>query len=400
MLEQALTALMTPMKDAPRDIAKIQQKVDKIMYKEFDDALQKIDHATGNITFAEPDKDYIGQSRKNDIKDIVDRINRLENELKRQIGQGGFVDDTALQVVEILKETYEEAYNEVQRFQQENGLSSSAAFKQVFNDDLALARETLNELIQEYAAFPNIGTQKGRLFEHLIRYAPKVLDQSADAAIGQLIGNITGDVSYNMEAFDSYYTAHNNINGVLTTTHASQGKIDVTIDWQGQELNISAKNVNLEKDWIRLVTGSSLLYLLQDEDSQFVNHFLNIFATHGRKGSNQASLAAYRKTIIEDVKLILFYKALTGDTYGRKAANLLVVNDNRLGHVKVYSIATLIDRVARQPIKGVQFNGKTFNTSTNLKNTWHKESAQARISALLADAHAKKVNVSISTKYL
>lgn len=138
------------------------------------------------------------------------------------------------------------------------------------------------------------------------------------------------------------------------------------------------------------------MYLLQDEDPQFVNHFLNIFATHGQKGSNKASLTAFRNRMLEEVKLILFYKALTGDTYGRKAANVFILNDNRTGRVKVYSIPDLIDKVAQKPIKGIQLNGKTFTASTSLKNNWHRDSAQARIGTLLAEAHSKKVKVSIN----
>jgi hypothetical protein len=71
------------------------------------------------------------------------------------------------------------------------------------------------------------------------------------------------------------------------------------LNWDGKDLGISAKNVNLDKGWARLVTDSSLLYLLQDEDPQFVNHFLNIFATHGHKGSDRATLTMFRNRIIE-----------------------------------------------------------------------------------------------------
>lgn len=397
-LEDALNALMVPMKDAPANIAKIQQKVDKWMYKEFDDALQKIDHETGNVVFKNPEQDHIGVMKKDDMEDIVNRVNRLETELLRQAKEKYIPKDILITVKE-LKEVYEEAYEKMLSMQQEMGISSGAAFTKVFTKNLKFFREALNEMIIEYAGYPDIWNQKGRLFEKLITYAPKVLDDSADAAIGKIIGDVTGTVGFDIGAFDQYYASHENINGVLMTTHASMGKIDVTMEWQGKQLNISAKNVNLDNYWVRMLSGSSLLYMLQDEDTQFVNHFLNIFATHGKKGMDRTSLTAYRKEMLEEVKLILLYKAITGDTYGRQSANLFILNDNRTGTVKVYSIVGLLNKISKPPIKGIQLNGKTFSASTSLKNTWSKVSAQERISALLADAHAKKVNVSVSTKF-
>ena len=104
--------------------------------------------------------------------------------------------------------------------------------------------------------------------------------------------------------------------------------------------------------------------------------------------------------MLEEIKLILLYKALTGDTYGKKAANLFIVNDNRTGTVKVYTMSGIIEKAASSSIKGVQVNGKTFNTSFRLKNSWSDESAQDRISKLLADAHAKKISVSLSGSLL
>ncbi len=398
-LEDSLNALMTPMSTASPNIANIQKKVDKTMYKEFEDALQKIDHGTGNVVFKNSGKDYIGKARSNNVEDVLKRIDRLENELIRQARSKTISKDIFDKVKEI-KSVYQNSYNEIQRMMENSNMKASTALKRVGSKNkLKEYREALNEIIKEYAAFPDIFTQKGALFEHLIKYAPKVMDESADAAIGKVVGDITGKVAFDQSAFDSYFTDHQNISDVLTSTHVSQNKIDVIVEWEGKTLNISAKNVNLESNWIHIVSKSSLLYLLQDEDGQFVNHFLNIYATHRRVGS-QSSLTASRSAMLEEIKLILLYKALTGDTYGKKAANLFIVNDNRTGTVKVYTISGIIEKAASSSIKGVQANGKTFNTSFRLKNSWSDESAQDRISKLLADAHAKKISVSLSGSLL
>lgn len=131
---------------------------------------------------------------------------------------------------------------------------------------------------------------------------------------------------------------------------------------------ISAKNVSLDSYYIHILDGSPLLYMLQDVDSEYVNHFLNIFASHKGHSSKSATVASYRTAMLQDIKLVLMYKAITGDVAGRKTANLFIVNDNRTGSVKVYAIDDLIDKIEQQPIDGIQLNGKTFNTSINLYN--------------------------------
>ena len=229
-LENVLNALMVPTDSASERVAQIHKQVDQFMQEDFGDALQKIDHDTGNITFANPEKDYIGQANKIDIEDIVNRINRLENELIRQASQGGTIPKDVFNTVKTLKQMYKEAYDNLKKIQQNKRWSVTTISNKIFDEDLELGRQVLNDLIQEYAAFPAMGLQKGKLFEHLISFAPAMMDQSADAAIGEVVGQLTGNVSYNMGAFDQYYTSHQNINGILTTTHASQGKIDVTID--------------------------------------------------------------------------------------------------------------------------------------------------------------------------
>ena len=395
-LEKLLNSLLVPADSASGKVAEVHRKIEQLLQEDFGDALQKIDLETGNVSFKNLEKDHIGKARTVNIEDIVNRINRLEVELIRQVSTGSTIPKDVFRNVETLKSMYGEALTALQKIKASKGGAVLSISKKIFDEDLELGRQVLNDLIQEYAAFPAMGLQKGKLFEYLIAYAPLAMDDAADEAIGEVVGDIAGVVGYNRDSFDSYFTASQNIDGILAITHASQGKIDVTLDWQGKELNISAKNVNLDNDWVRLVSDSSLLYLLQDEDPQFVNHFLNIFATHGQKGSNKASLTAFRNRMLEEVKLILFYKALTGDTYGRKAANVFILNDNRTGRVKVYSIPDLIDKVAQKPIKGIQLNGKTFTASTSLKNNWHRDSAQARIGTLLAEAHSKKVKVSIN----
>ena len=194
---------------------------------------------------------------------------------------------------------------------------------------------------------------------------------------------------------DKYLTKE--FKNVLETTHVSQGKIDVEMKWAGKDIKVSAKNVNLNHRYVTLLSNSSLLFLLSDEPAPFVNHALNILASHKageKKDSSSAKsiVKGMRSSIIDELRLIIFYKALTGDVGGRRSANLFVVNDNKTGKVKVYDVHKNLTRGIA--VKGITKGMKEF------KNDWNNGSPEARISGLLADVHSRKISVGLNTSLL
>jgi len=68
----------------------------------------------------------------------------------------------------------------------------------------------------------------------------------------------------------------------------TQDKLDVAFEWKGDLLNISAKNYSLANSdaMIHLLSGSSLLYLISNENPDFVNHWLNLIAANYDGGDN------------------------------------------------------------------------------------------------------------------
>ena len=226
-----------------------------------------------------------------------------------------------------------------------------------------------------------------------------VAEQLGVEALTKVVGDDYEEVSFDQSQFSGAFTSTALIGNVLEKTSSSQGKIDVELQWDDKQIGLSAKNIAIDpnKYQIHLVTGSSLLYMIQDRDTDFVNHFLNLFAKHGRPGAITGAFRTSKELMKDEMKLILFFKALTGANYKRKAANLFVVNDSTTGRVYVKSIEGLIDKVAEDINKyvGVTLNGTTFNTSIKQFNNPVLEDSKDRISALLMDVHARKVNVSL-----
>ena len=398
-LEDTLNAMMIKHENASARVQEIQNRVTQTLDEKFGESLQKIDYETGNVTMKGDRSSVIGKAKSARIEELIQRTEKLEQILIQQATKST-VPQTVFNTVDTLKSCYEELIQFITEAQQTNGIQRKHMMKAA-NANLRFLRSEVNALISEYAAFPAVNLQKGTYFEELIKYAPYAMDDAADDAIGEAIGTTGREAAiYERDNFSKFVTTREDFGRVIATTHTSQGKVDVEIEWQGKKLEISAKNVNLDNYYIHILDGSPLLYMLQDVDSEYVNHFLNIFAAHKGHSSKSASVASYRMGILQDIKLVLMYKAITGDVAGRKTANLFIVNDSRTGAVKVYAIDDLIDKIEKQPIDGIQLNGKTFNTSINLYNKWDSVSAMNRVSKLLADAHSKKVSVSLSTKFL
>lgn len=403
-LEDLLTSFLKNEEGNP-NITKIQKEIQEKMNELFGDALQSIDFETGNVQAKRDTSSSIGIAKNaTNIEDIISRINKLEsiiieNAEKLEIPKG-----MSTQVRQ-LKSYYNKLAKELKVVKQANGQDAATALLAERTKDLREKKRLLNELISEYAPYPAVALQKGTFFEHLIAQAPRVAQNEAMNAIGEVIGDVTESVAFNKEAFASQFLTQQ-VDEILSKTSVSQGKIDVSLTWKEKNLGISAKNYNLDRYYVHVLSGSSLLYMLQDLDSDFVNHFLNLYAAHGKMegqknvGIDNSRLAAMKSGILQEIKLILLYKGLTGDTSGRSSANLFIINDSSKGKVKVLDMYEIINRVGAQKIKGIKLNDKTLDEKIKFRNDWDIGSPQQRISKLLLDVHARKVSVAIGTEFL
>lgn len=380
----------------------INNKVEKILQEKFKESLGTIDWSNwnvrknkkgiGKINYKEHNVEKIGQK----IKDIEKAIQEVKNS-----GDGQQYKRGSLAKIEEIKKAYKELTADLSK----NEMIDTSLLKNLVssnNYNFESIRREANKLIAEYATLPAINLQKGDLFENMIAYAPMVAASTAQKALGTVLGGDKEKVIINKDFFEDMYMTEEFKNGVLTTS-SSQGKIDVHLEWEGSDLNISAKNVNLSKSYyIHILSGSSLLFLLQDVNTDFVNHFLNLNSIKG--------LAQEREKINEEVQLILMYKALTGDAYKRNAANVFAVNDNSSGgrSVKLYTMSELLKRIEEKEYykQGVHIDNKRLGNFL-FKNNWEgkkdiksETEAKIRISNLLTDAHARKVNVSLNVNAL
>lgn len=272
----------------------------------------------------------------------------------------------------------------------------------------------INTLVKTYATTPALNLQKGELFEFLIAMLPGLAKSELQVGMKELedlvkenkkgqdrasvsinLENFTDEIDWNAVSHKGYVI--DNDTKTMVSVLASQGKVDVAITWNDKYIPISAKNVNINSSFgVHVLSGSSLLYLLQDENTDFVNHYLNILAQHDDGEINLPAAHDAAKTTI-------LYKALSGKTYGREnmSADIFLVNDNKSGTVRAYDIPTLVKKASENLDLYTEITAnKTDLAKIKLKNEYVESGYKSRISNLIAQVHQQKVSAALKPNLL
>ena len=427
--EELLNTTKKDLEQQKEDDGSTRAQLKKLLDEKFDASLGKIDWSTLNVSATEKQKHpvtYVRSSMKlSTVVESLQQLNKIINTLRSTDGAANR--DEIQQQIKALNQQYgilKKQITRTDRGQTIIELSNKYSGKNFFNNEKDLLenfesfRENLNKLISLYSSMPAINLQKGDLFEDLIALAPLSAQELATNAVEEkirksVLGKNREDVKFNKDSFTNVTEQFEN--GALSTIRKSQGKIDVLLKWQGGDLKISAKNVNLQSYYVHILSGSSFLYMIQDLNGDFVNHFINVYSIQQKRGSLAAKFAKQRKDSMDAMKFILMYKALTGDNYNRNAANVFAINDNSAsgkGSVKVYTMEQLIHKIISQRLykNGIMINGKTtlnekFKINGNIavkavKDTQegNAQAAKIRITNILSYLHSQKIHASLSTK--
>ena len=434
------------------DLAKKQEENHQYMTKWLEDtfgkALQNIDNIwekgkiesyANNIGKINADRGYgkdlnywSPKAIENKMKQIDALLNSgmLENEKAQKLSQE----------IEELKNDYNEAVQIVQSVTQEllfkDGRTYTPGEKHVGQkylpkDDSKKLVKKINNLIIEYASSINTNFQQGTMFEELIKVVLVNAQNTGELGLADAIeamnqtlrdkGNlVTGmdksapNIQLKKYFSGNFYKPINNShyrekNGNVILEHsASQNKVDVTVKWKtnaGNEilLPISAKNIQ-SSGQIKILSDSSLLFLIQDENADFINHYLNLVSVNST--SNVLNLTDNKQEAINTLRLTLLYKAMAGSQLKGMQASIFI--SNLRGQVYVHRITDVIDSITDQNTMQLKTTGirglndeqigdfVKANSWEGKKDILDDQSAQMRITHLLNHIHATKISVAIS----
>lgn len=191
-----------------------------------------------------------------------------------------------------------------------------------------------------------------------------------------------------------------NSNTDLEMKVATQDKLDVILNWNGDTFNVTAKNYMLkEHKMVTLVTGAPLLSFINGERPEFINHWLNTVTMNDRERKANANLELAHIAM----KLTILAKALTGQGTGKTGiADTFIINNRSAKRIEVYSTAEILNRIEKNINDVARFAGYP----NIIKNVWvgkgasgsipSTASAQVRITNLIAQLSTFKIKASIN----
>lgn len=414
--QDALNKILSNKDNSDAEVQNIQAYIEQQLTDRYQETMGKINWGTGDVTAGVSAGKQatsnaiqtVGRQKGVLVSSIVSRVRALEKARNKMIDVKEKA-ELSKNINQIYRElnmiiTNGKKIGEITNLKNLN--TKTDKYKYGIIDKNSNLITTVNSLVKQYAAVPAINLQKGDLFEYAAALAPAIGKVNAQTALYDtlatgIVGGARSKVQIN---FGEFFTDKVNLQGLVMDNYvvhsngtavsygSSQEKIDINVQWGDQIIPMSAKNVNLKSGYdVHILSGSSLLYLIQDEPANFVNHYLNIIAAHPDGTVNIAGAH-------EAMKYTLLFKALTGNTYGRKGASIFLVNDNsQEGGVRLYEMEDLIAKAATNINGYVSF--KPALEGIRISNEWAADYG-TRIAKFLSGVHAQKISVALKPSLL
>lgn len=381
-----------------------------------------VDFSTGNVTLQQAQsialikKEQVLSQIDTSLKKVSIYKSTIESRIahiNKLIGSIKFNTDkiTVQQKIAQIETNYQMIKQNVQNLRGTNQL--------YFTEDVKNLVSDINNLLVAFDATAMNNLIKGDFMEYAVALSPLVgmnlAQEEARKQIKQLEATKVGtdrstvkintdlfseQIDFNKLAIQNRGWTYNQNNKLFTTILPTQEKIDVNLSWQGRTIPASIKNVNLFSGYdVHLVSNTSLLYLIQDMDTNFVNHYLNVVATHNESSSMDGYISSQMYHSAQQVmKLLILYKAISGKTYGRQSASIFIVNDNSksgIESIKIYDIPSLIVEASNNltAFTTITANGVDL-AFMRINNPWSKDYS-TRITRVIQNVHNQKISAAL-----
>lgn len=412
-------------RDSSQSATEVRNKIEKLLKQNFNKAMGKIDWDTGDIrkrlfqgkAITEKTIKLKANQKSIELRTIMQKIRSIEairNAIKNTMQAdeltgriNSIYADLSLIITQIKTGTlsYLKDIRDIKNIQDRQLTLMGTSGE----NTLSLIKD-INSILKTYGATPALDIQKSDMFDYAVALVPAVSKMKAGKELQQELSRIESDINARNEkmtvtiTFDRDKFTNSLVSSELnfdtyaaddsTKTSISFGtaynKSDITINWEGINLTASLKNTKIGKNNIQIMKSYPMLYLLQDENSDFVNHYLNTIATHidGIQMSN-ISLAH------EVMKYTAVFRALSDSITG-DGSSIFIINDATTGKIRILNISDILAKLEYEidNLSTVTIDNEEIN-SFRLKNykelTW-----EIRITKLMNRLHAKKISVALS----
>lgn len=306
------------------------------------------------------------------------------------------------------------------------------------NNRLGLLVSYVNAAIQLLAPAAAFAKMRGDWFEAFIAAATAVGNTQIEQTVSDLAASMGSTIkgsgtavsvlsnqNFNRKLVQNGRLSFlgNEKNAAYTISgNPTQGKVDVRVNISAGEgletLNISAKNYKLTNEgfgYIHVVSGTSLLFLFQEEMPTFVDSFANVFSHYTDEQSATINLASLRRSYAEEARLAIAYRAITGDVMRMSggmrvndSANVMVVRNATTGQMKVTSMHEILNKMLSNsqslsskisvkangsPLEALRFSNVYVEGAPDIAK-WQ------RVGNILEQVHATKISASLNAAML
>lgn len=231
---------------------------------------------------------------------------------------------------------------------------------------------------------------------------------------GDLFGEITKRMAKNNKG--KYHKSFSNESYMEIASVQQKADITITLP-EDKQVGLSVKNYylgeNISSKNIALVSGSPFLYLMQNENGAFVNHFLNLNIQHpvnpeDKNVTNTNFTLQLQNIYNKIINLTLAIKGLTGSGLlkvennkitSKNQAGVMVLNNGSTGKVYVRRTIDIIDKLTKNPswikVDNIPdaYNGNPLNGYVKTDFNYPNQ----RILDILAQMHQRKISVHINS---
>lgn len=355
-----------------------------------------------------------GEKSGFNLKQLESRITQIES-LARKVK--GSLSEQKVAVVEGLLDNIEAQWLAIERMARAEAENHRGIIPQGGKTygNLKSIQEDIKSVAREIYKKDTLSSMKGAMAENLTAIIAAVLESKTELTSEELINilktqnlvvgqNRVGSTSVIKSSEFSpgvlnYLQSHLNDNYISSDGGLQwnlrgdpQGKVDVSLTFGGA----SVKNYNVggeayeKHGGITLLSNGNLFYMLTREPI-FLNHYLNIAGTNSshRGETNYLTMANVA------LKKLILMQAMSGIYDREKTADIFILNDNRTGRYKVYSVIDLLRKCAANlDLVTIKFNNKILDNGTTWPNTWvsgrrNESLANQRIANLLASLQVK-----------
>lgn len=413
----------------------------------------RVDADTRNVIGNKPDpttsslkKIRVKKEQHNvQVQNIVNKIQTIEK-YREQLA-AGIVSNDNIQLSDLNKKILAIKNNLIDVLKSANNLDLgrkgkykiSSFDKSMFSGTLSLDAaasnlvDDINKLITKIKG-PPINKLKGDLEELIVGSLniAEILKSNADIAIKEELFKVVGndrsrrniDLSnfaeseYLLNKLSKDYIIDDEMSLTIRSRGSSQDKVDVVLRMDEKDINASVKNFKLNSSnagTIDINSSASFMAMIQDEnDDQFVNHYLNLMARHTYKtkfkkaeglltGDDSRIDYSQKNAARVEMGLRMLYKSLVGYNNAGGKAGVFIVNNNRTGEVTIVNMTKVLDVIISNNMKKEQklLEGCKILYNKNKDFVFQNKFAdtpRTRIHNLLNEIHATKVTAMIKFK--